>query len=53
MAFNVAVDGPAGAGKSTVAKGCGGKKKFHLCGYRRDVPGDGALFFKTGNGSEG
>lgn len=31
MGYNVAIDGPAGAGKSTIAKLIGKRKRIHLC----------------------
>ena len=43
MVYNIAIDGPAGAGKSTIAKkGCKGAV-FYLCRYGSDVSGNGPL----------
>ena len=44
MGYNVAIDGPAGAGKSTIAKLVAKRKRVYLRGYRSDVPGTGSLF---------
>ena len=41
MSFNIAIDGPAGAGKSTIAKRVAEKAWIYLCGHRGNVPGDG------------
>ncbi len=38
MGYNVAIDGPAGAGKSTIAKQVAKEKRIYLCRYRRNVP---------------
>ncbi len=43
MGYNVAIDGPAGAGKSTIAK-LVARKRVYLCGYRSDVQGTCTLF---------
>ena len=48
MSFNVAIDGPAGAGKSTVAKSVAALKNF-ICRYRSNVPGNGVIFSAPGN----
>jgi len=45
MSMNIAIDGPAGAGKSTIAKKAGEKAGICLCGYGSNVPCDGILFF--------
>ena len=34
----IAIDGPAGAGKSTVARGVAERARLHLSRFRRDVP---------------
>ena len=39
MGYNIAIDGPAGAGKSTIAK---------RCRYRGNVPGACNLFSQSG-----
>ena len=44
--YNIAIDGPAGAGKSTIAKLVAAKTGIYLCGYRSHVPGDGTLLFR-------
>ena len=43
MIYNIAIDGPAGAGKTTIAKkGC--RRAFLcVCRYRRHVQGNGSL----------
>ena len=49
MSMNIAIDGPAGAGKSTIAKkdrkAAGEKTWIYLCGHGSNVPCDGILFF--------
>jgi len=42
MGFNIAIDGPAGAGKSTVARRAAAELGFDLCGHGGDVPHDRA-----------
>ena len=37
MGYNVAIDGPAGAGKSTIAKLVAKRKGIHLCRHRGNV----------------
>ena len=37
MGYNVAIDGPAGAGKSTIAKLVAKEKRIHLRRYRSHV----------------
>ena len=64
MPINIAIDGPAGAGKSTVAKKLaedygitadrksimrGGRLWIYLCRYGGDVPGDGVVFSAPGH----
>ena len=44
MGYNIAIDGPAGAGKSTIAKLVAKETRIHLCRYRSDVPWNGNLF---------
>ena len=41
MAYSIAIDGPAGAGKSTIAKRVA---KLYICRHRRYVPRDGYIF---------
>ena len=41
MSMNIAIDGPAGAGKSTIAK----KVAKDLCRYRGNVSCYGTLYF--------
>ena len=53
MSFNVAIDGPAGAGKSTIAKSCGKEEGIYLCGYRSNVPCHGTVHVKRGRGTYG
>ena len=44
MGINIAIDGPAGAGKSTIAKKVAKELSFiYLCRYRSNVPGHGIL----------
>lgn len=44
MGYNIAIDGPAGAGKSTIAKMAA--KKLVFCDVVRSyVPGYGVLFY--------
>jgi len=43
MAFNIAIDGPAGAGKSTIAKKSSKGVILCLCRYRSDVSGNGVV----------
>ena len=38
QAMVIAIDGPAGAGKSTVAQRRGEGTRFHIPGFRGDVP---------------
>lgn len=38
MGYNVAVDGPAGAGEKYDREAGGKGKGIYLCGYRRNVP---------------
>ena len=38
----IAIDGPAGAGKSSVARAVAGRARLHLPRHRRDVPLRGA-----------
>ena len=48
MSMNIAIDGPAGAGKSTIAKKLAKKLAICLCGYGSDVPCDGiSIFYRT------
>ena len=48
MRYNIAIDGPAGAGKSTIAKEtCKGTWR-NLCRYRCHVPCHGILFYQKG-----
>ena len=47
MSMNIAIDGPAGAGKSTIAK-TGEKAGVCLCGYGSNVPCHGILFLQNG-----
>ena len=43
MVYNIAIDGPAGAGKKhDCKKGCKGAV-FYLCRYGSDVSGNGPL----------
>lgn len=49
MGYNVAIDGPAGAGKSTIAKLVAKEKGIYLRRYRSDVPGNGGLFSAGGD----
>ena len=44
MSMNIAIDGPAGAGKSTIAKRLA--KKLDLSGHGSNVPCDGILFLQ-------
>ena len=37
MGYNVAIDGPAGAGKSTIAKAGCKRKRIYICRYGSDV----------------
>ena len=41
--MNIAIDGPAGAGKSTIAKKAAGELGFYICGYRCHVQGGGCI----------
>ena len=41
MSYNIAIDGPAGAGKSTIAKAVDG---IDLCGYRFHVSSNGITY---------
>ena len=43
--YSIAIDGPAGAGKSTIAKTIAKKLEFYLCGYGSHVPGHGFVFY--------
>ena len=43
MGINIAIDGPAGAGKSTIAKKVAKELSFILCRYRGNVPCHGTL----------
>ena len=43
--MNIAIDGPAGAGKSSIAKLVAKKTELCLCRHRCYVPHDGILFF--------
>ena len=45
MSMNIAIDGPAGAGKSTIAKTSGKRTGIYLCRYRGNVPCYGTLHF--------
>ena len=49
MGYSIAIDGPAGAGKSTIARLVAREKGIHLCGYGRDVPGTGRAFPEEGH----
>ena len=51
MGYKVAIDGPAGAGKSTIARMVAEKKGL-LCRYRRYVPRAGSYFLDRGIGPE-
>lgn len=44
MGYNIAVDGPAGAGKSTIARAVAKKKGIDLCGYGSHVPCYGIVY---------
>ena len=44
MGYQIAIDGPAGAGKSTIAKLLAQRKGLRLCGHRSNVPGACLLF---------
>ena len=49
MGINIAIDGPAGAGKSTIAKKSGKGTFIYLCRYRSHVPCHGTfIFWKKG-----
>ena len=41
MGCNIAIDGPAGAGKSTIAKESGERIIIYLCRHRSHVQGNG------------
>ena len=43
MGINIAIDGPAGAGKSTIAKKSGKGAVLYLCRYRGNVSCHGTL----------
>ena len=43
MSMNVAIDGPAGAGKSTIARRVAEKLGYVYVDTGGDVPGDGAF----------
>ena len=45
MSFNIAIDGPAGAGKSTIAKQLA-KELFYICRYRSHVSEYGIVFYE-------
>ena len=45
MSMNIAIDGPAGAGKSTIAKKLAKKLAFVYVDTGSNVPCDGILFF--------
>ncbi len=47
MNYSIAIDGPAGAGKSTIAKRNCKKDELYICRYRCNVQGDGGLFQQT------
>ena len=57
MSFNVAIDGPAGAGKSTIAKRIAEKLniayRIYLCGHRSNVSCHGTVYVKRGRGTHG
>ena len=42
--YSIAIDGPAGAGKSTIAKAIAEDIGF-ICRYRSNVPGNRFIFF--------
>ena len=46
--FNIAIDGPAGAGKSTIAKLAAKKLGFVYVDTRSHVPFHGPAFYRTG-----
>lgn len=48
MSFNVAIDGPAGAGKSTVAKAVAAKRNFIYVDTGAHVPDHGPLLSEEG-----
>ena len=43
--YSIAIDGPAGAGKSTIAKAIAEDIGFYICRYRSHVPGNRFIFF--------
>ena len=43
MGCNIAIDGPAGAGKSTIAKESSERIIIYLCRYRSHVQGNGFI----------
>ena len=43
--MNIAIDGPAGAGKSTIARRVA-KEKGYICGYRCDVSSNRSVFYE-------
>ena len=45
MGYNVAIDGPAGAGKSTIAKAGCERKRIYICRYGSNVSRACCLFF--------
>ena len=49
MSMNIAIDGPAGAGKSTIAKRLAKKLGLYLCGHGSNVPCDGICIFYEHN----
>ena len=51
--FNIAVDGPAGAGKSTIAKLVAKETWLCIRRYRGNVSRYGPLFLKKGRRSKG
>ena len=52
-AFNIAIDGPAGAGKSTIAKKVAKQLGFVYVDTGGNVPCDGALSDKKRTGQTG
>ena len=46
MSFNIAIDGPAGAGKSTIAKQLAKELSFYICRYRSHVSEYGIVFYE-------
>ena len=52
MGCNIAIDGPAGAGKEHNCKESSERIIFYLCGYRSHVQGNGVISSEPGHQTE-